>query len=284
MVRRHEHVLDPHAVGAAGAHAEHAVAAPVVEDRVLAARHHGVAGLRRLTFAPDHPADDAVGRVGNAGAIVPGAVDDVAAVDRRQRPERRRTVRRDEMTLGTEQFELRLLRPQRGDLERMRRGQRQAPADARMPARNLQHHAVECREIELVAAEQARLGDAIEPRLQECLVQLFAVGAARIVLVLLRAQERPQRHCPRHQLGRREPRLGRRYDRPSQGRNLRHPWVLPRWSIFRKSGHRLSARECDHVQIIETAFRPDSGLDERHAIGGPDEGQRTALGAGADLQ
>jgi hypothetical protein len=47
MVRRDEGVLDLDAVRAAGAHAERSVAAPIVENAQLLARHRDAEHLRR---------------------------------------------------------------------------------------------------------------------------------------------------------------------------------------------------------------------------------------------
>ena len=192
------------------------VAAPVVEHGDLGARHHRVPVHRRLAVAPDERAADEVRGVGDARAIVPGPAHHVAALDRLQRAERRRAMRRDEVAVLAEQFDLRLLRPMRGDLERMRGGERQAPADPRMAARDFQHHPVEGREIELVTAEQPRLGRAVEPGLEERLVQFLGIRAALVVLVLLRAQPRPERRRPRDHLLRRQFRLRHRNDDPQR--------------------------------------------------------------------
>ena len=47
MVRRHEGILDLNAVRTAGAHAERLIAAPIVEDAQLVARHRNTEDLRR---------------------------------------------------------------------------------------------------------------------------------------------------------------------------------------------------------------------------------------------
>jgi len=70
-------------------------------------------------------------------------------------------------------------------------------SDTRMAARDLEHRAIERAEIELVSAEQFRLGHAVEAGGNERLVHLRRIGAALIRLVLLRAQLRDQRGRPR---------------------------------------------------------------------------------------
>jgi hypothetical protein len=88
-VHRHEHVIDADAVGTAGVHAEHGPVAPVVQDRDLLARDdHGDAVGRVLDQGVAHE----VGGVGDAGAVVPGAGDVVAALGRLGGAHGRRTV------------------------------------------------------------------------------------------------------------------------------------------------------------------------------------------------
>jgi hypothetical protein len=113
-----EHVLDAHAVRPARPHAEHLVATPVVEDRVVPLRHHGVAVHRRLSGPANQRTTDEMRRVGNAGAVIPLPREPVAAIDRRQRAQRRCTMRRDEMPIA-EQLDLRPFAPVRRHLERM---------------------------------------------------------------------------------------------------------------------------------------------------------------------
>jgi len=68
-----------------------------------------------------------------------------------------------------------------------------------MAARYLHHHAHEGPWRKLIAAEQPRLQDAIEPCPAEGLVELLAVVAAPIGLGLLFAQPGPQCSSPFHQ-------------------------------------------------------------------------------------
>jgi hypothetical protein len=71
MMRRDEGILDLDAVRAAGTHAERLIAAPVVEDAQLFARHGDAKNLRRSLGDRQPGAADQVRGVRYAGAIVP---------------------------------------------------------------------------------------------------------------------------------------------------------------------------------------------------------------------
>jgi hypothetical protein len=75
-------------------------------------------------------------------------------------------------------------------------------------ARDLEHRADERRQIELVAAEAAWLGDPIEPGAAERLVQLRRIGAALLVCLLLLAQTPAKRSGAGDNFGRGDVRLG----------------------------------------------------------------------------
>jgi hypothetical protein len=73
-----------------------------------------------------------------------------------------------------------------------------------MAMRNLQHGPVEGRDVELVAAEHARLQRAIKAGVEERLAQFLRIEAAFVVFRLLLAQQRLQRCRARDQFRRRE--------------------------------------------------------------------------------
>src|ERR1700731_1660510 len=102
-------------------------------------------------------------------------------------------VRRREVPVRPEQFALRPLGPMRGDEKGMRRTEREAPAGRWMAMRNLQHGPVEGRDVELVAAEHARLQRAIKAGVEERLVQFLRIEAPFVVFRLLLAQQQLER-------------------------------------------------------------------------------------------
>ena len=225
-------------------------------DRVTPLRYDGVHVLRRLTVALQKAAADEVSCVRDARAIVPSAAHQISAVDGRERAHRRRTMWRDEMSVLAEQLDLRLLRPMRCDLEGVRRRETNAPADAGMAARDLRHGPVESREIELVTAEHPRLGAAVEPGLDEILVQFLGIGPALVVLVLLSAQLRPQRRGARDHLRRREPGFGlRNCRRRCTRRRGRSSGVLCAQGRIGPVGHRLILHTL-HTVRLTPARRP----------------------------
>ena len=65
--------------------------------------------------------------------------------------------------------------------------------------RDFKHRAVKGYDVELIAAEHARLHDPIETGVQERLVQLRRIAAAFIVFRLLLAQQRLERRGARDQ-------------------------------------------------------------------------------------
>ena len=97
-------------------------------------------------------------------------------------------------------------------------GQRQHPAARRAAARHLHHLPDEGRHVAFVAAEAARLDDAVEAGRQEVALGRRGQSAERLALALAQAQRRAQRLRPRQEIGRRQPRLGRR----DGGRGTRH--------------------------------------------------------------
>ena len=196
----HKHLIQLHAVGARGAHAERRFAAPVVEHRELTARYRENLGLRLLAiFLEQHIADEMRG-VGNARAIIPGAVDDIAAVNALacagRDPD---AMRRAKIPIGAEQFELRALWPMRRDQRAMGGRKRETPAHARIAARDFQHDAVERHIIEFIAAEHLRLQDAVKAGVAKFPVHLRRMAAARVVVILRGADRGPQRDGAFHQ-------------------------------------------------------------------------------------
>ena len=167
MMRRNEGVLDFDAVRAAGAHAERLIAAPIVEDAQLVARHRDTENLRRPVGGRQPGAADEMRGVRYAGAEIPQTAEPVAAFDRREHAARRHAVGRGKVTVGAEQFALCLLGPMRRNQKRMRRTERKAPAGRRMAMRNFEHGPVKGRDVELIAAEHARLHRPIEAGVRE---------------------------------------------------------------------------------------------------------------------
>ena len=278
---RHERLLDRDAVGAAGTHAEGAYPRPSRrESRSCCAARRTRPALADRLRAGRRVADEVRG-VGNAGGVVPGAVDDIAAIHPPAGSRRRRPVRRDEVAVGAEQLDLGLLRPVRRDRAH---AWRRASGTSRRPvaARDLDHRLVKGRDSR-TRSRRRRLGAAVEAGRNERLLQLRRVATARFGLVLLGAQ--PGRRATARAISSAGVSSGSGAD--MTGRRKAATCAIlgsPSLEHFPEKRAPVSERKCDQVQIIETAFRPDSGLDERHAIEGADEGQRTPLGAGADLQ
>ena len=112
---RNEHLFELDAIGAAGAHAKREIAAPVRQHGQLRARHNENERARRSILAQHHVADE-MRRIGNAGAVVPGTVDHIAAFGALAGAgDRADPVRRDEVARGPEQLVLSALRPMRRD-------------------------------------------------------------------------------------------------------------------------------------------------------------------------
>src|SRR6185437_8209849 len=93
-----------------------------------------------------------------------------------------RAVGRDEMPVRPEYLRLRRFLEIRADLQGVPRGQRQAPADARIARRNLDHALEESADIERIAAEFARLETAIEAGLVERAMQFLGIETALLGL------------------------------------------------------------------------------------------------------
>ena len=146
MMRRNEGVLDLDAVRAAGAHAKRLIAAPIVQDAQLVARHRHAENLRRPISNRQPGATNEMGGVRYARAEIPQTAEPVAAFDRREHAAWRHPMRRGKMTVGAKQFALRLLGPMRRNQKRMRRAERKAPAGRRMAMRDFQHGAVKSRD------------------------------------------------------------------------------------------------------------------------------------------
>ena len=107
--------LDLDAVGSAGAHAERRIATPVVEHAELRAWHYEDQDTGLVVFA-QHDVADEVGRIGDAGAVIPDAVDDVTALRTLTRAgDGADPVRRDEIAGRSEKLVLRAFGPVRGD-------------------------------------------------------------------------------------------------------------------------------------------------------------------------
>ena len=191
---RHEYVFEFHAVRSRRAHAERGVAAPVAENGVLPARHdENLGDGRRIAVLECDIADEMRG-IGNARAVIPHAVDDITAICfRAGRRDCADTVWSTEIAIRAEQFKLRAFRPVARHQQAVGCGERQAPADAGVAARDLQHHAIEYRIVELIAAEHFRLKDAIKARLADFHFHFFGMAAARVVFGLRFAQRWPQR-------------------------------------------------------------------------------------------
>src|SRR6266702_3038160 len=130
-----------------------------------------------------------MGGVGDASAVVPGPCDHVPPTLLRYRlggAHRRRPVRAAEIPGRTEYVPLAGLREIGADDERVVRAQGQAPARARIAGQDGQHRLPERRQVELVAAEPARLQDPVEPRGDELPVELCRVMPELLRFVLLR--------------------------------------------------------------------------------------------------
>ena len=142
-------------------------------------------------------------RIRYAGAKIPHPAQPETAIDGREHAVWRHAVRRREVALGSKQIALCLFRPMRGDEEGVGRAHRQAPAGRRVSVRDFEHGLVESRDVELVAAEHARLQRSIQARSQERLVQLLGIAAALVVFRPLLPQQRLERGGARDQfLGR----------------------------------------------------------------------------------
>ncbi len=99
-------------------------------------------------------------------------------------------------------FDLRALLEPRQD-KWMASSQRQHPSARGASARDFDHHAMKRRDVEFVAAEAARLHDAIETRARERLIGRGQDAPCPFAFGLLRAQH------PAHLAGARDHRLGR---------------------------------------------------------------------------
>ena len=159
-------------------------------------------------------ATDQMRGVRNAGAEIPQTAEPVAAFDRREHAARRHAMGRGKVTVGAEQFALCLFGPMRRNQKRMRGTERKAPAGRRMAMRYFEHGTVKGYDVELVAAEHARLHRPIETGVQERLVQLRRITATLVIFRLLLAQQRLERRSARDQFLRREIRLRDRHDSP----------------------------------------------------------------------
>src|SRR6516225_639459 len=89
------------------------------------------------------------------------------------------------MAVGSEQVGLGPLREERRDLERVCRAQAQIPADAGVSAADLDDHAIEGVQAELVATKPARLEDSKETGRHELLLKLGRVRAALLGVTCL---------------------------------------------------------------------------------------------------
>jgi len=198
----HEGVLDAHAVRAAAPQAEQV--APVVELLELVAAQHqeelASGELVELDLAVavglHHGARHEVGRPRDPGAVVPGPVDEIAALDLPRGPAGSVTRRRPEFAVGTEHLALRLLLEERRGLQAVRRGQRQAPARRRTSSGDLDDHVEERRDVELVAAEHLRLQDPVEAGRVERRVHLRGVEGPLLGGLLALQQRRAHARGP----------------------------------------------------------------------------------------
>ena len=165
------------------------------------------------------------------------------------------------MAVGAEQLGLGLLREERADLEGVRRAQAQVPADAGVGAGDLDDHAIEGVQTELVATEPARLQDPMEAGRDELLVKLGGVGAALLGVGGLGQYPLAQRAGARDDLIRGQLRLGRR----------RSAWRWPR--LRRQAGHDhaaqvtlLGGRVERVVDPVERVARGDDRLGVEPAV------------------
>ncbi len=147
---------------------------------------------RRLAVALDAAAADEVRRHRDAGGIGPAARDHIAAIHPRPLAAGRCAMRCAEVPVGSEDLSLHLFREVRPHHQGVGGSEGEAPGRAGMAAADLHHHPQEGGEVELIAAEHLRLQDAVEAGRLERLVHLRAVMAARVGVVLLRAQHRDQ--------------------------------------------------------------------------------------------
>ena len=171
--------IDPHAVRSAAPQADHV--APVVDDlpALTGDRHEQLpAGelvvLDRPRSVLEHRPGHEMRRPWAARAVVPRAVDEVAAIDRSGGATRRVTRCAAELPDRAEHLTLGALGVEGTRLQRVCGIERQAPARGRTSARNLDDHAVERGDVELIAAEHPRLQDAVEAGVRERLVHLLA--------------------------------------------------------------------------------------------------------------
>ena len=226
-VLRHERAIDAHAVRPAAPQADHV--APVVDDlpALTGDRHEQLpAGelvvLDRPRSVLEHRPGHQMRRPWAARAVVPRAVDEVAAIDRSGGATRRVTRCAAEVPGGAEHLTLGALGVEGTRLQRVRGIERQAPARGRTSARDLDDHAVERGDVELVAPEHPRLQDAVEAGVRERLVHLLAVEGALLRGGLLVEQPWAQRLGAADHLCGREARLRDRQRRRVLGGGVAH--------------------------------------------------------------
>ena len=190
-VGRNERVLDDDALRAGALHAHHV---PVIDDAVLAALQHQLDHARcRLAVGVGHDRAAEVMRAHvAAGGRGPRRGDAIAARHRDGRARRVERRRAAEFASRAVELALTLQREVRKD-HRVAGGERQHPAGLRTAARDFRHHAVEGRHVELVAAEAARLDDAVETRADQLGVDVIRHAAERLAVGLPRAQHGTQR-------------------------------------------------------------------------------------------
>ncbi len=207
-MRRHEGVLGVHPLGAGALHAHHA---PVVDNLELAPVEEELdrGGRRGPVFAGHQRHADVVGADVDARGGDPGAGDQVSALHGRGLAGRAEGGGAAEFTVRAIGLDLGLLGIGRQQ-QRMPGGQGQHPGGLGAAAGDLHHHPVEGRHVELVAAEAARLDDAVEARLHQLVVDVLGHAALCLAAPLALPQRRPDRAGARqHRLGR-EAGLGRR--------------------------------------------------------------------------
>src|SRR5581483_81812 len=111
------------------------------------------ARLRRLTIALDgDPPDHMRGDIA-AGDVVPFTAEPVSTVNRASDHARRGAAGTAKLAIGAINVDLRFLRKERREHDRVASGQRKNPAGGGAATRNLHHHAREGRHIVFVATE-----------------------------------------------------------------------------------------------------------------------------------
>ena len=185
--------------------------APVVEHRPLAARRDEEqdGGWPVRVLVRREGLAHVVRRVRRARAVRPRAADLPAVADGRRRAGRSRHGRAAEVPVA-EELGLGVLLEQRTDLQRVRRGETEAPGGRRAAARDRHDDPQEGWEVDLVPAVAPGHEHAVEAGPQELLVHLLPVVGTCLRLSLALDEERPQRVSPGKKLGRGQIGLGRR--------------------------------------------------------------------------